>query len=49
MKEQNVNHKLTFNKAVVTELSETSLNEINGGSLSFIIKELLNTRVPVVV
>ena len=32
MKKQNVNNKLAFNKAAVTELNENSLITINGGS-----------------
>ena len=32
MKKQNVNNKLAFNKAAVTELNENSLRTINGGS-----------------
>ncbi len=32
MKKQNVNQKLAFNKAAVTELNENSLQQINGGS-----------------
>ena len=32
MKKQNVNNKLAFNKAAVTELNENSLIAINGGS-----------------
>lgn len=32
MKKQNVNNKLAFNKAVVTELNEKQLVKINGGT-----------------
>ena len=32
MKKQNVNNKLAFNKAAVTELNDNSLIAINGGS-----------------
>lgn len=32
MKKLNVNNKLAFNKAAVTELNEISLQQINGGS-----------------
>ena len=32
MKKQNVNNKLAFNKAAVTELNENSLMDIKGGS-----------------
>jgi hypothetical protein len=32
MKKQNVNNKLAFNKAAVTELNENVLAEINGGA-----------------
>ena len=37
MKKQNVNNKLAFNKAAVTELNETLLMEVNGGAASTII------------
>ncbi len=33
MKTQNVNHKLAFNKAAVSELNSKELNDVNGGSL----------------
>ena len=33
MKKQNVNHKLTFQKAAVTELNNKELTDVNGGSL----------------
>jgi hypothetical protein len=32
MKKQNVNNKLAFNKAAVTELNDQKLVEVNGGS-----------------
>lgn len=32
MKKQNVNNKLTFSKTAVTELNNTQLTQINGGS-----------------
>ncbi|MCL9807409.1 class I lanthipeptide [Flavobacterium amniphilum] len=32
MKKQNVNNKLVFNKAAVTELNESSLKTVNGGA-----------------
>ena len=32
MKKQNVNNKLAFNRAAVTELNDNSLIAINGGS-----------------
>ncbi|WP_395056134.1 class I lanthipeptide [Flavobacterium sp.] len=51
MKKQNTINKLAFNKAAVTELNDQKLTEVNGGSyglLSFIVKELLDTRVPII-
>jgi hypothetical protein len=48
MKKQNTINKLAFTKAAVIELNDQSLTEVNGGSLSFIIRELLNTRVPII-
>ncbi len=33
MKTQNVNNKLAFNKAAVTELNANELTDVNGGSL----------------
>jgi bacteriocin-like protein len=32
MKKQNLNGKLAFNKAVIAELNETDLKQINGGT-----------------
>ena len=32
MKKQNVNNKLAFGKAAVTELSSVQLDQVNGGS-----------------
>jgi bacteriocin-like protein len=37
MKKQNVNNKLIFNKAAVTELNDKELNDINGGTNDLII------------
>ena len=37
MKKQNVNNKLSFNKAAVTELNDNLLMEVNGGAASTII------------
>lgn len=36
MKKLNVNNKLAFNKAAVTELNEISLQQINGGNSTII-------------
>lgn len=33
MKKQNSNNKLIFNKTVVTELNDTQLQDVNGGSI----------------
>jgi bacteriocin-like protein len=33
MKKQNVNNKLAFNKAAVTELNDNKLTQVNGGTL----------------
>jgi hypothetical protein len=33
MKKQNVNDKLAFRKAVVAELNDNQLQDVNGGSL----------------
>ncbi|MFC4816605.1 MULTISPECIES: class I lanthipeptide [unclassified Flavobacterium] len=32
MKRQNANNKLAFNKAAITELNDTSLTNVHGGS-----------------
>ena len=32
MKSQNVNNKLAFGKATVTELNDNQMTEVNGGS-----------------
>jgi lactobin A/cerein 7B family class IIb bacteriocin len=32
MKKQNVNNKLAFNKAVVAELNDSQLYDVNGGA-----------------
>ncbi|HKX85177.1 MAG TPA: class I lanthipeptide [Flavobacterium sp.] len=36
MKKQNVNNKLSFNKAAVTELNDSQLNDVNGGVTPFL-------------
>ena len=33
MKKQNVNNKLAFNKAAVTELNTIDMNQVNGGAM----------------
>jgi len=33
MKKQNPNNKLAFNKVAVTELNETQLQDVNGGTV----------------
>jgi hypothetical protein len=35
MKKQNANNKLAFGKATVTELNETQLQDVNGGTTPF--------------
>jgi hypothetical protein len=47
MKTKNVNNKLAFNKAAVTELNDAQLQDVNGGSSPLcigIIISLLITR-----
>lgn len=36
MKKQNANNKLTFDKALVTELNNSQLKQVNGGTASMI-------------
>jgi hypothetical protein len=37
MKKQNVNNKLAFNKAAVTELNDAMLVDVNGGATPVIV------------
>ncbi|MCL9807124.1 class I lanthipeptide [Flavobacterium amniphilum] len=37
MKKQNVNNKLAFNKAAVTELNDAMLVDVNGGATPLVI------------
>jgi hypothetical protein len=42
MKRQKANNKLAFGKATVTELNETQLNSINGGTTTNMIPILIS-------
>lgn len=35
MKKQNLNNKFAFNKAIVAELNQNKLNNINGGTATY--------------
>jgi hypothetical protein len=48
MKKQNTINKLSFTKAAVVELNDKKLTEVNGGSLWYIVTELLDTRIPII-
>ena len=47
MKSQNINNKLAFGKATVSELNDNQMTEVNGGTTAFcvgVIVSLLVTR-----
>jgi hypothetical protein len=49
MKKQNTDNKLAFHKASITELNDTSLNNVHGGSLLSLSVFLTSLLVSVIV
>lgn len=50
MKNRVNTNKLNFNKSVVTELNDSQLSEVNGGTgiYCYIVKTIIETKIPII-